>query len=195
MSTEKQDLESNPLEGEDARNTFALNELQTSNQAKSIGAGTDETKKEQVAQVKMDKTAGSKKNKKGQLKKEQVLSDSVSRKDKTAVLKNGHALQTMHFLFSAAHLVPTTSMSQNLTSSAVRLREKHTGRFTPSLKRAMCARCKVVLVPGNTATVRIRSNKSGKFRVVSCLLCGWHKRFLLGNKELKIEQCPIFDCT
>ena len=195
MSTEKQDLESNPLEGEDARNTFARNELQTSNQAMSIGTGTDETKKEQVAQVKMDKTAGSKKNKKSQLKKEQVLSDSVSRKDKTAGLKNGHALQTMHFLFSAAHLVPTTSMSQNLTSSAVRLREKHTGRFTPSLKRAMCARCKVVLVPGNTATVRIRSNKSGKFRVVSCLLCGWHKRFLLGNKELKIEQCPIFDCT
>ena len=127
--------------------------------------------------------------------------DIMSKQQQTAKrsgssrLKNEHVLLTMNFLYSAAHLVPSATLSVNMTRSAVTLKEKHTGRFTPSLKRSMCGKCKVLLVPGNTAKVRIRTNEGGQFRVVTCVMCGWYRRFLVGNEELKIEKCPVFDNT
>merc|ERR1712176_495270 len=116
-------------------------------------------------------------------------------KMKRPPLKNEHALRTMNFLHSAAHQAPTTSTATNMNAGLIRLKEKHTARLTPDLKRSMCSKCKVVLVPGNTARVRVRSKGGNQFRVVSCVVCGLSKRYMVGEQKLKIEQCPFFHNT
>jgi RNase P subunit RPR2 len=117
--------------------------------------------------------------------------EKVKRKN----LKNEHVLRTMNFLHSAAHQAPTTSTATNMNAGLIRLKEKHTARLTPDLKRSMCSKCKVVLVPGNTARVRVRKKQGDQFRVITCVLCGLSKRYLVGNQQLKIETCPLFENT
>ncbi|XP_063694501.1 ribonuclease P protein subunit p21-like [Bolinopsis microptera] len=116
-------------------------------------------------------------------------------KTKKRPLKNEHALRTMNFLHSAAHQAPTISTATNMNTSLVTLKEKHTSRLTPDLKRSMCSKCKVVLVPGNTARIRVRSKAGNQFRVITCVVCGLSKRYLLREKELQIERCPLFENT
>ena len=116
-------------------------------------------------------------------------------KKKKQNLRNEHVLRTMNFLHCAAHNAPTVSTATNMNSSLVRVKEKHTARLTPDLKRGMCSKCKVVLVPGNTARVRIRNSGGGQFRVVSCVVCGLSKRYLVGEERLKIQSSPLFENT
>ena len=116
-------------------------------------------------------------------------------KTKKRPLKNEHALRTMNFLHSAAHQAPTISSATNMNTSLVTLKEKHTSRLTPDLKRSMCSKCKVVLVPGNTARIRVRSKGGNQFRVVTCAVCGLSKRYVVREKELQIERCPLFENT
>ena len=116
-------------------------------------------------------------------------------KTKKRPLKNEHALRTMNFLHSAAHQAPTISAATNMNTSLVTLKEKHTSRLTPDLKRSMCSKCKVVLVPGNTARIRVRSKGGNQFRVVTCVVCGLSKRYVVREKELQIERCPLFENT
>ena len=116
-------------------------------------------------------------------------------KTKKRPLKNEHALRTMNFLHSAAHQAPTISSATNMNTSLVTLKEKHTSRLTPDLKRSMCSKCKVVLVPGNTARIRVRSKGGNQFRVVTCVVCGLSKRYVVREKELQIERCPLFENT
>ena len=117
--------------------------------------------------------------------------DTVKRQN----LRNEHALRTMNFLHSAAHQAPTVSTATNMTATLVRVKEKYTARLAPDLKRSMCRKCKVVLVPGNTATVRVRNKGGNQFRVISCVVCGMSTRYLVGDQQLKIERCPVYENT
>lgn len=47
------------------------------------------------------------------------------------------------------------------------------------IRRGYCRHCKVPLIPGITSRVRIRSNGSSSRVVVSCLACGWMRRFVV----------------
>jgi ribonuclease P protein subunit RPR2 len=47
------------------------------------------------------------------------------------------------------------------------------------IRRGYCRRCKVPLIPGLTARVRIQSEGRGSRVVVTCLLCGWRRRYMI----------------
>jgi len=53
------------------------------------------------------------------------------------------------------------------------------------IKRSICRRCYVPLIPGVTLSVRIRSEGRGSRVVYKCLLCGWIRRFLIKNSRRK----------
>ncbi|XP_064624274.1 ribonuclease P protein subunit p21-like [Lineus longissimus] len=59
-------------------------------------------------------------------------------------------------------------------------------RIDPSIKRTLCKKCYMLLVPGITATVRIKSKKSRqRHTVVQCLECKALKRFN-SNSDYKL---------
>lgn len=62
----------------------------------------------------------------------------------------------------------------------IRVAEKGRIRVPRSIKRSICRKCKVILVPGITARIRIRSEGSkGSHVTVTCTLCGWMKRYYI----------------
>ncbi len=72
----------------------------------------------------------------------------------------------------------------------IRIAEKGKVRIPRSIKRSICKNCKVILIPGVTARVRIRSEGTkGSHITVTCTLCGWMKRYYIkaGTYEEKSE--------
>ena len=77
------------------------------------------------------------------------------------------------------------------------IRLSHKARVKPPkyIRRGYCRRCKTPLIPGVTARYRIQSEGRGSRVVVTCLLCGWRRRYMikarrgrkLREKELKEE--------
>jgi len=62
----------------------------------------------------------------------------------------------------------------------IRIAEKGKVKVPKSIKRSICKNCKIILIPGITARVRIRSEGSKGSRVtVTCILCGWMKRYYI----------------
>lgn len=53
------------------------------------------------------------------------------------------------------------------------------------IRRGYCRRCHVPLIPGLTARVRIQSEGKGSRVVVTCLLCGWKRRYMIKASTLK----------
>ncbi|RLG84600.1 MAG: ribonuclease P [Thermoprotei archaeon] len=47
------------------------------------------------------------------------------------------------------------------------------------IKRGFCKKCHIPLIPGLTARVRIQSEGKGSRVVVTCLECGWIKRYMI----------------
>ena len=102
-------------------------------------------------------------------------------------------LETMNFTYSSSYVVPNSKVCSNLNMATALLKEKIVTRVSPNIQRSACPRCKVLLIPGNTAVIRIRSNKSSKFRMVRCLLCSHTSRYALQHQELKIDSCTVVD--
>ena len=50
-------------------------------------------------------------------------------------IRNDHLIRTMNFMYSTAHRVPSQTIAINMNAGSVRLKEKHTTRFTPAVKR------------------------------------------------------------
>lgn len=51
------------------------------------------------------------------------------------------------------------------------------------IKRNICRRCYIPLIPGLTLSVRIKSEGKGSRVVYKCLLCGWIRRFLIKTSK------------
>ncbi|MGB9827808.1 ribonuclease P [Thermosphaera chiliense] len=47
------------------------------------------------------------------------------------------------------------------------------------IRRGYCRSCKIPLIPGVTSRVRVRSDGSVSRVVVSCLACGWMRRYVV----------------
>lgn len=47
------------------------------------------------------------------------------------------------------------------------------------IRRGYCRSCKIPLIPGVTSRVRVRSKGSVTRVVVSCLACGWMRRYVV----------------
>ena len=104
---------------------------------------------------------------------------------------NRESLHKMNYLYAAAHQAPTPAIASHIMRSSYLLKEKSVVRFTPDVNRTACKRCKGLLVPGATSRVRIKCNEHGRYRVVTCMQCGFYVRFGLNECKLKIESCPI----
>ncbi len=59
---------------------------------------------------------------------------------------------------------------------ALRLIQKANARKPLFLRRGICRNCLVPLIPGLTATVRLRGNRGYVIITRKCLLCGWVSR-------------------
>jgi len=67
-------------------------------------------------------------------------------------------------------------VASSLGEQAFRVAKKGGYRVPRKVKRRFCRRCKVPLIPGVTARVRIR-NKGVPTVVVTCLNCGYVRRY------------------
>ncbi len=52
-----------------------------------------------------------------------------------------------------------------------------------SIRRGYCRRCYIPLIPGLTARYRIVSEGRGSRLVVTCLECGWRRRFMIKSRR------------
>ncbi|XP_076366797.1 ribonuclease P protein subunit p21-like isoform X2 [Tachypleus tridentatus] len=55
--------------------------------------------------------------------------------------------------------------------------QRTTSKLDHNIKSFICKRCNILLYPGLTSTVRLKTKRS-KHRVVTCMVCGRRKRFL-----------------
>ncbi|RLG80323.1 MAG: ribonuclease P [Thermoprotei archaeon] len=98
------------------------------------------------------------------------------------------ALQRMKYLFKLA-LEEARRRRYNLASRYVELVVKygHKARVKPPryIRRGYCRKCKVPLIPGLTARVRIQSEGKGSRVVMTCLRCGWIRRFMIKTSKRK----------
>ncbi|OYT48037.1 MAG: ribonuclease P [Desulfurococcales archaeon ex4484_42] len=66
---------------------------------------------------------------------------------------------------------------------ALNLISKANVRKPMYLRRGICKNCYVPLIPGLTATVRLRGNRKYIMVVRKCLLCGWVSRVPCPRKK------------
>lgn len=61
------------------------------------------------------------------------------------------------------------------------IRYSHKARVKPPkyIRRGYCRRCRVPLIPGLTSRVRVRSRAGSSRVVVTCLQCGWMRRYVV----------------
>ncbi len=50
-------------------------------------------------------------------------------------------------------------------------------RMNRRVKRGLCKRCSIALIPGVTATVRTRSQGCFSYIIIRCRACGWIHRY------------------
>uniref|UniRef100_A0A7C4NVD3 Ribonuclease P protein component 4 n=1 Tax=Staphylothermus marinus TaxID=2280 RepID=A0A7C4NVD3_STAMA len=65
----------------------------------------------------------------------------------------------------------------------IRISSKAQVRPYKYIRRGYCRKCKIPLIPGLTSRVRIRSEKKSSRVVVTCLLCGWRRRYMIKLKH------------
>ncbi len=67
-----------------------------------------------------------------------------------------------------------------------RIAAKANIKIPKPIKRRICRKCKVILIPGLSMRVRIQSEGSKGSRVViTCLHCGWIRRYYIKVKREK----------
>lgn len=75
------------------------------------------------------------------------------------------------------------------------LSKRTLSKISPSVKRSMCKKCHMLLIPGMTVSVRIENNSKTQdakndILVNKCLTCGECKRFPIGKDR---EYIPFFE--
>ncbi|KAH3864452.1 uncharacterized protein LOC127866886 isoform X1 [Dreissena polymorpha] len=85
------------------------------------------------------------------------------------------------FLYQAAYrclqISGAVGMCRFHTNTLLSIARKSCLSLHPNLKRTICSRCCVLLVPGRTAVIRIKKKRQ-KMTTVTCLECGTMKRYL-----------------
>jgi ribonuclease P protein subunit RPR2 len=72
-------------------------------------------------------------------------------------------------------------LSRRYVDLARRISERTKVRIPSELKKYLCKGCKIVLVPGRNARVRLYAHNSGI--VITCLECGTMKRFPVTRRK------------
>lgn len=101
------------------------------------------------------------------------------------------ALQRMKYLYRLA-IEETRRERYDLARRYVELIIKygHKARVKPPryIRRGYCRKCKIPLIPGLTSRVRIQSEGRGSRVVVTCLLCGWKRRYMIKTLERRLRR-------
>ena len=102
------------------------------------------------------------------------------------------ALQRMKMLYSLA-LDETRKGRDWLARRYIELiiKYSHKARVKPPryIRRGYCRRCKIPLIPGLTSRIRIQSKgRRGSRIVVTCLKCGWIRRFMVKTLEKRLRE-------
>ncbi len=78
------------------------------------------------------------------------------------------------------------SLSRRYIELIIRISHKARIKLPIYIRRGFCRRCKVALIPGVTARIRLQSEGNGSRVVVTCLLCGWKRRYMIkARREAK----------
>ncbi|XP_054753744.1 ribonuclease P protein subunit p21-like [Lytechinus pictus] len=98
----------------------------------------------------------------------------------------GH--QRMNYLYQAAHCTlaqnpGNTQLARFYIETMKNVAAKLVLRLDPHIKRTICKKCSSLLIPGVTATVRVKGRRQ-KHVVVTCLDCKQVKRFNTDEKHV-----------
>lgn len=101
-----------------------------------------------------------------------------------AGLKDKDAYLRLNFLYQAAHCVlaqnpDNTELARFYCFTQKTIARRLVLRQDSSVKRTLCKKCYLLLIPGVTATIRQKKKKcKDRFTVTTCLSCGEKKTFL-----------------
>lgn len=103
-------------------------------------------------------------------------------KNKRQSIHQKDVFQRLNHLYQAAHAVLTINpedwdLSRHYTNTMRTLAKKNVLRLHPHLKRTLCKRCDLLLIPGITSKVRTHGKKDNHI-VIECLHCEALKRFV-----------------
>lgn len=105
-----------------------------------------------------------------------------------AGLKDRDAYLRLNFLYQAAHCVlaqnpDNTELARFYCFTQKTIARRLVLRQDPAVKRTLCKKCYVLLIPGVTATTRQKKKRcKDRFTVTTCLSCG-EKKTLLNNPD------------
>lgn len=74
-------------------------------------------------------------------------------------------------------------LSKRYIELAIKIGHKARIRLPIYIRRGYCRRCKVALIPGVTARVRLQGEGKGSHVVVTCLICGWKRRYMIKTRR------------
>ena len=103
------------------------------------------------------------------------------------------AFERINFLYQAAHAAlslpqPDFSLCRHYVRALRLVVRRLVLRLDPNIKRSLCRRCDILLVPGLTCTVRSRANRFTHM-VVLCSECGTLKRYpVRDGYKLAVER-------
>ncbi|XP_072028826.1 ribonuclease P protein subunit p21-like [Amphiura filiformis] len=106
---------------------------------------------------------------------------------------NRDAFLRMNFLYQAAHTTlvqnpDNTQVARFYIATLKTVAKRLVLRIHPHMKRTICKRCDLLLIPGVTATVRVRARRE-QHTVLTCLECKRVKRFTSRDDyKLWVEQ-------
>lgn len=120
-------------------------------------------------------------------------------------IANRHLHARISYLYQAAHLLDSISkktatsveqplegpelllgLSQRVASQIRPVARKAVIKVAPSIKRNICKRCNVLLIPGNSSEIHIENQSRDQTKpwadvqVVRCKTCGYEKRYPVG---------------
>lgn len=76
-------------------------------------------------------------------------------------------------------------LSRRYVEIALKIASKAGVKIPLKYRRRYCRRCHILLIPGITLTVRMRSVGRKTRITYRCLSCGWQRRFLVNKPQRK----------
>ena len=116
---------------------------------------------------------------------------------KTPNIPNKEISHRINFMYQAAHTALTSGKSQAEANqvcrvyirSLRRIAKKLVLRLDPNIKRSLCKKCDLLLLPGLTSTLRLGSKRQ-KHIIIKCNDCGAIKRFLSSSSYVLFTENP-----
>ncbi|MEZ0345058.1 MAG: ribonuclease P [Infirmifilum sp.] len=86
--------------------------------------------------------------------------------------------------FAAKVYVEEPGLADRYGEIAMAIARKARIRYPETLKARVCRRCGAFLVPGETMRVRVKRRGEMKYVAVTCLKCGYTRRYPLGRDNV-----------